>query len=157
MNVPETQAQPRGRYFEAFSPGDRVSSVARTVTEADILTFAELSGDFTRLHVDPDAAAHGPFGRQVAHGLLGLSIASGLLVQLGFLDGTLLAFREMTWKFSLPVFIGDTIHTTATVAEVRPLKRLGGGAVTFQIEVLNQDSRLVQSGQWVVLVASPPG
>jgi acyl dehydratase len=146
--------QPRGRYFEEFLPGDTVASPARTVTEADILTFADLTGDRNRLHTDPEFARRGPFGRQIAHGLLGLSIASGLLVELGFLDGTLLAFRELTWKFSQPVFIGDAIHAQVTVIERKPVPRLGGGAVTFAVEVVNQDGKCVQAGRWMVLVAS---
>ena len=77
-----------------------------------------------------------------------------LLAQLGFIEGTVLAFRELAWKFSLPVFIGDTIHVEAAVTGLRPLKRLGGGTVTFDIRVINQDGKCVQNGQWVLLVAS---
>ena len=65
-----------------------------------------------------------------------------------------LAFRELIWKFSLPVFIGDTIHVEARVTDLKLAKRLGGGAVTFDIRVINQDGKVVQSGQWVLLVAS---
>ncbi len=71
-------------------------------------------------------------------------------------DGTLLAFRELAWKFSLPIFIGDTIRASARVTNLRPLARLGGGAVTFDVDVLNQRGERVQSGQWMVLVASKP-
>ncbi len=149
-----TESQPRGKYFEDFAIGDAVTSGERTITEADILAFADLTGDHNRLHIDPEYARRGPFGRQIAHGLLGLSIASGLLVELGFLDGTLLAFRELTWKFSQPVFIGDTIHAQATVVELKPVPRLGGGAITFTLDVLNQSGTLIQSGRWMVLVAS---
>jgi 3-hydroxybutyryl-CoA dehydratase len=143
-----------GRHFEEFAVGDTVTSGERTLRQEDILAFAELSGDHTRLHTDEAYARQGPFGRTVAHGLLGLSVASGLLIQLGFLEGTLLAFRDLTWKFSLPVFPGDTIHVLAMVAELKALPRLGGGAVTLAIEVINQDGQTVQSGSWMVLVAS---
>jgi len=56
-----------------------------------------------------------------------MAIASGLLVQLGFIEGTVLAFRELIWKFSLPVFIGDTIRDQATITDLKAVKRLGGG------------------------------
>ncbi len=157
--MPNTQSpipntSPRGKFFEEFHLGDLTTSAGRTITEADIVNFAGLSGDFTQLHTNAEAASQGPFAQRVAHGLLVLSVASGLLAQLGYLEGTVLAFRELAWKFSLPVFIGDTLHARSTVAELRPAPRLGGGLVTFEIEVTNQENRLVQSGKWVVLVAS---
>jgi acyl dehydratase len=144
----------RGRYFEEFAMGELAVSAGRTVTETDIVNFAGLAGDYTQIHTNEDFAQHTLFGRRVAHGLLVMSMASGLLAQLGFIEGTVLAFRELTWKFSLPAFIGDTIHVEATVTNLKPLKRLGGGSVTFDIQVLNQDAKCVQGGQWVLLVAS---
>ena len=148
--------RPRGRYFEEFTAGVVVTSGTRTITKADILGFAELTGDNNRLHTDPDFARQGPFGRQVAHGLLGASIAVGLLVRTGFIDGTLIAFRELTWKFNLPVYLGDTIRARATTGELRLLSRLNAGAVTIGVEVLNQDGKTVQSGQWLALVKLLP-
>jgi acyl dehydratase len=150
-------AASRGRFFEQYALGDAVTSAGRTVTEADIVHFAGLSGDFNPIHVDAEASRVGVFGRRIAHGLLGLAIASGLLAQLGFMEGAVLAFREMTWKFSLPIFIGDTIHARATVVERKAVQRLGGGLVTFEVEVINQEGRTAQSGKWVVLVGNKPG
>lgn len=83
-------------------------------------------------------------------------MATGLSAQLGFIEGTVLAFRELTWKFSLPTFIGDTIHVRATVAQLKPMRRLGGGSVTLDVQVINQEAKVVQRGQWVVLIASKP-
>ncbi len=146
---------PRGKYFEDFSLGDVTTSAGRTITEADIVNFAGLSGDFTQLHTNSEYARQGPYGGQrVAHGLLGLAVASGLLAQLGYLEGTVLAFRELSWKFSLPVYIGDTLHARSTVTGIKPMRRSSAGVITFAIEVLNQRDQVVQSGQWVLLVAS---
>jgi 3-hydroxybutyryl-CoA dehydratase len=153
--MPET-FQPRGRYFEEFQIGDVVVSAGRTITEADVVAFAGLSGDYTQLHVDAEHARDTMFGQRVAHGLLALSIASGLAAHLGFIEGTVLAFRELTWKFSLPIFFGDTIHVKATVGELKAMPRLGGGAVTLDVQIINQDDKVVQRGQWVVLMASKP-
>lgn len=144
----------QGRSFEAFEVGDTFISDGRTVTEADIVAFAGVSGDFTQLHTNVEAAREGPFGQRIAHGLLGLSIASGLLAQLGFVERTVLAFREMTWTFRQPVVVGDTIRAVARVSKVRAMRRLGGGAVTLEIEVLNQADAVVQRGTWVLLIAS---
>ncbi|MFN2196995.1 MAG: MaoC/PaaZ C-terminal domain-containing protein, partial [Anaerolineales bacterium] len=106
----QSEARPRGKYFEEFEVGQRIVTAGRTVTEADVVTFAGLSGDFNQMHVDAEYSAKSMFGQRVAHGLLGLSIASGLAVQTGVLEGTILAFREITeWKFSRPIFLGDTI------------------------------------------------
>jgi acyl dehydratase len=151
--MPET-FRPRGRYFEEFEIGEVVVSAGRTITEADIVNFAGVSGDFTQIHTDAEYARQGAFGQRVAHGLLGLAIATGLTAQLGLIEGTVLAFRELTWKFSLPIFIGDTIHVKATVAECKAMRRLGGGAVTLDVQVINQDDKVVQRGKWVVLMAS---
>ena len=148
---------PRGRYFEEFEVGDVVVSAGRTITETDIVNFAGVAGDYTQIHTNAEFARQGMFGQRVAHGLLALAIASGLLAQLGFVQGTVLAFRDLTWKFSLPIFIGDTIHTTATVAELKAMQRLGGGAVTFDVQVINQEDKVVQRGKWVLLIASQPG
>ena len=147
---------PRGKYFEEFSLGQQALSAGRTVTEADIVAFAGLSGDFSEIHVNAEYARQGPFGQRVAHGLLGTSIAQGLLVQQGFMEGTVIAFRELTCKFSLPVFIGDTLQASAAVAELKAVPRLGGGLVIFDIEITNQNDKVVQSGRWTVLVASKP-
>ncbi len=148
--------QPRGSYFEEFQVGDAVVSAGRTISEADVVNFAGLSGDYNQIHTDETYAGQSFFGQRVAHGLLGLSVASGLAAQLGFIEGTVIAFRELTWKFSKPIFIGDTIHVEAQVAKMKPMKRLGGGAVTFDVNLVNQKGETVQRGQWAVLLASRP-
>jgi acyl dehydratase len=144
-----------GLYFEEFEIDQSITSVGRTITETDVVNFAALSGDWTQIHTDAEFAAQHPFGQRVAHGLLLVSIASGLAARLGFIEGTALALREIgEWKFSLPVFIGDTIHMRATVIETKPMRRLGGGLVTLKVEILNQKDAVVQRGTWGVLVKS---
>lgn len=145
----------RGLYFEEFEAGQSITSAGRTVTEADVVAFAALSGDWNAIHTDAVFAASQPFGQRVAHGLLVMSIASGLAMRLGFLEGTALAFREIgEWKFSLPVYLGDTVCLRATVTETKAMPRLGGGLVTLKVEVVNQDDKVVQRGTWGVLVKS---
>lgn len=146
--------QPRGRFFEEFSVGDTVTTAGRTITEADIVTFAGLSGDYNQIHTDAHYAAQFDFGQRIAHGLLVQSIASGLAVQTGFIEGTVMAFRELDCKFSLPTFIGDTIHVELEIIETKPLRRLGGGSITMKYGVVNQDGKAVQRGNWVMLVKS---
>jgi len=151
------QFRPRGLYFEQFTVGQRIVTAGRTVTETDLVNFAGLSGDFNQIHTDAEYSAGMVFKQRVAHGLLGLSIASGLAVQTGFMEGTVMAFREITeWKFSKPIFIGDTIHVELEVTETKAMPRLGGGAVTIKLSVKNQKDEVVQQGVWVALMMSKP-
>ena len=146
----------RGLYFEEFNVGDTVTSAARTITEADIVGFAALSGDWNAIHVDAEFAKTGMFGERIAHGLLGLSIASGLAVRLGFIEDTVIAFMGLDWKFRAPIKIGDTIHMQAQIAEKKPMPRLGGGLVTLNVEVLNQRGETTQKGTWSMLMKMKP-
>ena len=148
----------RGYYFEQFEPGQHFVTAGRTITEGDIVTFAGLSGDYNQIHTDAEFSKTTSFGLRVAHGLLVLSIASGLAMRSGVLEGTVLAFREINhWKFSSPVFIGDTVRVELEVIETRALPRLGGGAVVIELAVKNQRSEIAMKGSWTALVASQPG
>jgi len=148
----ELTYKPRGLYFEQFEVGQKLVTAGRTITESDIVRFAGLSGDFNQIHTDAAYAAAGPFEQRVAHGLLVQSIATGLAVQSGVIEGTVLAFRELTTKFSLPVFIGDTVHVSLEIVEKKALPRLGGGQVVMKFRILNQEGKAVQRGSWVMLV-----
>ena len=150
----ELTDKPRGLFFEDFEIGLNLITAGRTITEPDIVRFAGLSGDFNQIHTDAAYAANGPFGERVAHGLLVQSIATGLAVQSGFIEGTVLAFRELTCKFSLPVFIGDTVHVKLEIVEKKAIPRLGGGQIVMKFRVLNQQGKAVQRGNWVMLVQS---
>ena len=144
----------KGLYFEDFAVGQRVVSQGRTITEADIVAFAGLTGDWNPLHTDAEHARGTLFGERIAHGLLILSVASGLASRLGFMEGTVEAFLGLEWKFRAPVKIGDTVHLEAQVASVRAMPRLGGGIVTFDVKVINQRNETVEKGTWEVLVKS---
>jgi 3-hydroxybutyryl-CoA dehydratase len=152
----QTGYTPRGLYFEEFEVGYEIVSAARTITEADIVNFAALTGDWTQIHVNAEYAKGTIFGQRVAHGLMGLSYAAGLGAQLGFIEETILAWRSLEWKFSAPIFIGDTIHLRAKVKEKKELKKLGGGSIVFDMRLLNQEGKIVQKGQWAVLMKSKP-
>lgn len=149
-------AAPRGLYFEEFIAGSEVTSPARTVTESDIYLFAGLTGDYNPIHTDAEFAKGTPFGQRIAHGLLGLSLAGGLGYRIGFLEGTTEAFTDLEWKFSKPVFIGDTVRLQIKIAETRAMKRLGGGLVTFEVHMLNQRDEVVQRGVWRLLIRGKP-
>ena len=146
---------PKGRFFEEFEVGQQITSMGRTIAETDIIAFAGLTGDYNQIHTDAEFSKNTPFGQRVAHGLLGLSIASGLAMRTGILEGTVIAFREVNeWKFIKPVFIGDTIHVNLIVMETKALRRIGGGSVLIEVNVLNQNDEIVMKGFWLVLVKS---
>jgi 3-hydroxybutyryl-CoA dehydratase len=146
--------RPRGMYFEEFDESTEVVTQGRTITEADIVNFASISGDYNVIHTDAEFAKSTPFGERVAHGLLGLSVGTGLGMQLGFLDGTVIAFTGLEWKFKGPIKIGDTIHMNAKVKQTKAMKAMGGGIVVFAVKILNQRNETVQQGEWTVLVKS---
>jgi 3-hydroxybutyryl-CoA dehydratase len=151
MSKTTTKTPPRGLYFEEFEVGMKVASPGRTITEADVVMFAGLSGDYNQLHTDEVFAQGAQFGSRVAHGLLGLSIASGLATRLGLMEATVEAFRGLDWTFRRPIYFGDTIHVTVEVVNTRAIKRIGGGIVDFEVEIVNQDGEVVQNGQWRVV------
>jgi len=132
-----------GLYFEDFQLHSVSRTRGRTITEADVVNFAGLSGDFVELHTNEQYAKSGPFGRRIAHGLLVLSISSGLTVQSGQTADTVIAFYGIDrLRFVRPVFIGDTVRVEKNVIE-RLEKTDERGVVTFETTVFNQNDEPV--------------
>lgn len=130
-------------YFEDFVVDSISTSRSRTITEADIVNFAGLSGDFVELHMSEAFAAKGPFGKRIAHGALIFSISTGLSVQLDQITDTVIAFYGVDkLRFTHPVFIGDTIHIAKKVVSKQE-KSADRGVVTFETTVLNQHGQTV--------------
>ena len=130
-------------YFEDYVVDAISTSRGRTITEADIVNFAGLSGDFVELHMNAEYAKRGPFGRRIAHGALIFSISTGLMVQMTRDPQAIVAFYGVDkLRFVSPVFIGDTIHVTQRVIE-KQAKNAERGVIASEITVLNQDSKPV--------------
>lgn len=147
----------RGMWFDEFEAGQQIVTTGRTITESDIVSFAGLSGDYNQIHTDAEFARTTPFGQRVAHGILGLAIASGLAMRTGVLEGTVIAFREINnWKFTNPIYIGDTIHAVLNVTETKPIPRVGGGSIVIEIVVKNQREEITMKGTWTALIANKP-
>jgi len=144
-------------YFEDIEIGHVVATARRTMTDADILWFCGLSGDFNPLHTDIEfIREHTPFRDRVAHGHLVLSITGGLRSELD--TWRIIAYLDCQRRFLAPVYSGDTIHATYRVTEMRPSRsRPGTGVVTFDVETLNQDGEVVQQGTDVLLVGNHDG
>jgi len=146
------------RYDDLFV-GLRFRSPGRTITEADLVNFAGLTGDFSELHTSDVYGKASQFGKRVAHGMLGLAYAHGLMwPRTGELRETAIAFLGISdWRFVGPIFIGDTIFVNYVLAELRDsASRPTQAIATFDVELVNQDGRVAQRGKKVLLVSKVP-
>ena len=138
------------RYFEEIEVGEEYESPGRTVTEADIVLFAGLSGDYNIVHTDAEFMKGSIFGERIAHGLLGLAIQSGLLSR-AMMPYATVAFGGLRWKFKAPIKIGDTIRVRARVVSKQETKP-DRGVVVLDRVVLNQRGEVVQEGDTELIV-----
>jgi len=143
------------RFFEDYQLDEITASRTRTITEADIVNFAGLSGDFHELHMSEEFAKRGPFGRRIAHGALIFSISTGLTIQMGDADNIIAFYGVDKLRFTHPTFIGDTIHVTKKVIALEP-KGDERGVVAFETTVLNQHDQPVVVYQDRVLLRRKP-
>ena len=142
-------------YFDDLSIGQEWESQGRTVTEADIVNFAGLSGDFNPIHMDHEFAKTTPFRRPIAHGILIMAIGSGLGTNSPPVR-TVAFIGIRDWQFKGPVFAGDTIKVRTKVLSKELRGRGKRGEVTWQRTLVNQDGRIVQDAVTVTLVESRP-
>lgn len=148
----EIAPQARGLFFDQLAIGQTFASTGRTITEADIVAFAGLSGDFNPLHTDQEYAAGTVFRGRIAHGLLVQSVASGLAWQLGIFDGTIAALKEMLMRFQSPVAPGDTVRLWLKVVEKDPEPSSRRGWIRFDANVKNQRGDVVIEGSWTTVM-----
>ncbi len=140
-----------GKSFDEFNVGEKMTFPPITVTEAHIVTFAGLSGDYNPLHMNEEFAKKSIFKTRVAHGMLTLSLMSGPLGML--VAGTAMAFLGMTAKLTAPVRIGDTIRVEAEVVEKKPSTKYEGGTIRMKVLVKNQKDEVVAECETALLVA----
>ena len=142
----------RGRTFDEFVIDEEIVSGARTVTEADVVNFACLSGDFHPEHMNEEYARKGPLGERIAHGLLVLSMATGLLNQTGAFEGTSIAILEVTTRFVKAVKFGDTIRAIQKIVGKKETSKPDRGVLTSRITVLNQNDEMILEANLVALL-----
>lgn len=149
---------PAGRTFESYQLDEEFVTPARTVTEADVVAFAGLSGDYNPLHTDEEFARTSPFGSRIAHGVLTLAIVTGLCHQLRIWDGTVIALLNTTANYTYPVRFGDTIRAQLRVIDLKETRHLDRGIVTFEVAAVNQRDERVFNGQFSLMVVrtTPP-
>lgn len=147
---------PTGRFLEDFIPGETLVTGRRTITEADVVNFAGISGDFNPLHTDEVFALSTPFGGRIAHGLLVVAVFSGLVNQAGWFAGTTLALLELTTRFVGAVKPGDTVQVTLETLERKETTRSDRGVLTQKVVVRNQREEPVIEGQQVLMMRRRP-
>ena len=139
-------------FYEDFLRNARYESASRTISDADIRAFADLSGDHNALHLDPAAARAAGFDGPIAHGALGLAVATGLASGLNLTRGTLIALAEIAWRFRAPINPGDRVTLALTVTSCRRSSRPDRGVVKLAAELKNQEGVVVQEGTFVEIV-----
>lgn len=132
--------------YDQVSIGDQVQSAPAVVTAETIDAFAALTGDRFEIHMSDEGAARHGFPSRVAHGLLILSLIDGLKNQCKA-QFKALASLGWDWSFRRPVFAGDIIRATFTLAGKRPTSRADRGILTIDVEVVNQSGEVVQKGR----------
>ena len=135
-----------GKYFEDWEIGRTYTTPRRTITQTDIISFAQLSGDFNAPHVDFEFCKTQPYGEIIAHGPLILAVTGGLVCQSGMNDGTIVAMLGLNnWRIHAPVKHGDTIHVSIEVTAKRLTSSGSKGIVSSRRAVVNQRGDAVQT------------
>ncbi|HEV8311135.1 MAG TPA: dehydratase [Methylomirabilota bacterium] len=138
------------RYFEDIPVGEEARTPARTVTEADLVTYAWISGDHEALDQTRGEPGLSP---AVPENLI-IAITSGLGLRVAVTQPRVLAFMVLDWHFLAPVRIGDTVHCRIQVTAKRGLKE--GGVLVEKRQILNQRGEVVQQGEYKLLIARRP-
>ena len=129
------------KFFEEYEVGERYVSPGRTITEADIVNFAGVSGSFHEIHTNEELMKKSKYGRRIAHGLLIYSIARGLISRVDIRPKLVAFYGIDRIRFIKPVFIGDTIYVIEKVVEKKEKNEFG--TITFEDKVYNQNDELV--------------
>jgi acyl dehydratase len=141
-------------YLEDLQAGQSFVSPGRTITEADVMSFAAWTNDNNQVHTDAEFAKGTRYGQRIVHGMLGASLCLGLIARTGVFEGSAVALLGIDqWRFTAPIFIGDTVTCTVDILSTRPTSKGDFGIVERQVTLRNQRSEIVQSGRMDLMVA----
>ena len=145
-------------YFEDLEIGQTVVTPTRTMTEADVVFFAGLTGDYNELHTSEYFnQKHTQFGQRVVHGLFVLSAAHGLMFRTNINDAAIAFAGIEEWKFLAPVFIGDTIFAEVTVEDkIASRSKPDRGIVKYRFRIKKVNDDVVQEGLKVLMTRRKP-
>jgi acyl dehydratase len=140
-------------YLEDLEAGQSFVTPGRTITEADVVSFAAWTNDNNQVHTDVEFAKGTRYGQRVVHGMLGASLCLGLIARTGVFEGSAVALLGIDgWKFTGPIFIGDTVTCTVDVLSTRATSNGRNGIVERQVTLRNQRGETVQEGRMDLMV-----
>lgn len=140
-------------YLEDLEAGQAFTSPGRTLTEADVMSFAAWTNDNNQVHTDVEFASKTRYGQRIVHGLLGTSLCLGLIARTGVFEGSAVALLGIDdWKFTAPIFIGDTVTCTVEILSTRLTSSGTTGIVERRVVLRNQRDEIVQQGRMDLMV-----
>lgn len=142
----------KGYYLEEFEIGKCYESVGRTITEADVVNFAGISGDFNPLHMDDEFAKNKYVRQTCCSRRTGADRIYRSVQPDGYFEGTTIAFLELTAKYTAPLCIGDTVHLEMTPTEARHSKKLGRGILKTTAKLVNQEGTVIMDAEWTFMM-----
>ncbi len=144
-------------YLGEFHPGQTFTTPGHTVTEGEVYQFAQLTNDNNEVHTNAEFAKSTRYGQRIVHGMLGASLCLGLIARTGVFEGSAVALLGIDqWKFTAPVFIGDTLTCTVEIISVRPTSSGEYGVLGRLLTLRNQRGETVQEGRMDLLVLAAP-
>lgn len=144
-------------YLEDLEAGQTFVSPGRTITEADVMSFAAWTGDNNQVHTDAEFARGTRYGQRIVHGMLGASLCLGLIARTGIFEGSAVALLGIDqWRFAAPIFIGDTVTCTVEILSTRATSSGEYGIVERQVTLRNQRGETAQSGRMDLMVLVRP-
>lgn len=144
------------RFWEDLSEGDELVGPGVTISEAHLVNWAGLTGDWVSLHLDEQYAAQTQFGQRIGHGPLTLALGLGLMTQTGYFGNVVAWLGLDEVRAQAPVLIGDTVHPEARLAAARPTSKPDRGVWTLDYRVLNQAGAVVMTFRTSLLIRRRP-
>jgi acyl dehydratase len=143
------------RYWDDIEVGESYETPARTITEADLVMFSALTGDYHALHTDAEYARSSIYGERIAHGLLGLAYLQGLETRV---PTDLAAMGSLGWTIDFvgPIRVSDTVHGQCRISAKRPSRKLDRGVVHVECLLVDHKGRILQRGEHRKLVRRRP-
>ena len=140
-------------FLEDLQAGQTFVSPGRTLTEADVMSFAAWTNDNNQVHTDVEFASKTRYGQRIVHGMLGASLCLGLIARTGVFEGSAVALLGIDqWTFPLPIFIGDTVTCTVEILSTRLTSKGTNGIVERLVMLRNQHGEIVQRGRMDLMV-----
>jgi acyl dehydratase len=150
-------SRPSEYYFDDFAAGQVFTSQRRTITESDVVSFANWSWDTNPPHTDAVFGAQSRFGQRIAHGVLGLSVAMGLASRIGVFEQCSIALLNVDgWTFQRPLLIGDSVYCRVEIESVRLTSKGDAGILSRRFSLVNQHDEVVQDGRIDLMVSRRP-